>query len=101
MINNIVKLYILDRNRSICFSDNVQIKTSPEKDQFSPKFRRSTKIRRDSMKEMLCKSMVEKVTDFMNVVSTIPPSRIDGFISGLNMLMSGKVACYQVILHTK
>ena len=49
--------------------------------------------------EMLSKSMVDKVTGFMNIVSTIPPSRIDGFISGLNMLMGGKVACYQVILH--
>lgn len=75
----------------------MQVKTSPNKKQFSREFRQSTRIRRDTMKEMLCKEqMFDKETNPKNIVSTIPPSRLDGFMNGLNMLMIGKGSCYQV-----
>ena len=49
------------------------------------------------MKEMLCKEqMLGKEADPKSIVSTIPPSRLDGFMNGLNMLMIGKGSCYQV-----
>ena len=77
--------------------DDVQLKTSPSKNQFSREFRQSTRIRRDTMKEMLCKEqMLGKEADPKSIVSTIPPSRLDGFMNGLNMLMIGKGSCYQV-----
>ena len=73
------------------------MKTSPNKSQFSREFRRSTRIRRDTMKEMLGKEhILDTELKSKNIVSTIPPSRLDGFMNGLNMLMVGKGSCYQV-----
>ena len=59
--------------------------------------KRFSRIRRDTMKEMLDEALWETHTDDGNIVSTIPPSRLDGFMNGLNVLLRGRVGCYQVI----
>ena len=53
-------------------------------------------IRHDTMKEILAQSLRENESDTTNVVSTIQPSRVDGFLNGLNVLLYGRGGYYQV-----
>ena len=71
-------------------NDDTQMAKSQNEKRFS-------RIRRDTMKEMMDEALWETHTDNDNIVSTIPPSRLDGFLNGLNVLLHGRVGCYQVI----
>ena len=54
-------------------------------------------IRHDTMKEIL--GMLINNDDRLgssNTVSTIQPSRVDGFLNGLSILLHGRCAYYQV-----
>ena len=53
-------------------------------------------IRHDTMKEILAQSLRENESDTTNIVSTIQPSRVDGFLNGLNVLLYGRGGYYQV-----
>ena len=64
-------------------------------------------IRHDTMKEILAQALRENEADATNVVSTIQPSQVDGFLNGLNALLYGRGGHYQVnksichIMHSK
>ena len=53
-------------------------------------------IRHDTMKELLAQALRENESDTTNTVSTIQPSRVDGFLDGLNILLYGRGGYYQV-----
>ena len=54
-------------------------------------------IRHDTMKEILGMLINnENQLDSSNTVSTIQPSRVDGFLNGLSVLLHGKGGYYQV-----
>ena len=53
-------------------------------------------IRHDTMKEILAQALRDDESDATNVVSTIPPSQVDGFFNGLNVLLYGRGGYYQV-----
>ena len=54
-------------------------------------------IRHDTMKEILGMLINnENQLDSSNTVSTIQPSRVDGFLNGLSVLLHGKWGYYQV-----
>ena len=53
-------------------------------------------IRHDTMKELLAQALRENESDTTNIVSTIQPSRVDGFLDGLNILLYGRGGYYQV-----
>ena len=48
------------------------------------------------MKEILAQALRKNESDTTNVVSTIQPSRVDGFLNGLNVLLYGRGGYYQV-----
>ena len=53
-------------------------------------------IQHDTMKEILRETIDEDEDYSTNVVSTIQPSRIDGFLAGLTILLQGRGGQYQV-----
>ena len=53
-------------------------------------------IRHDTMKELLAQALRDNESDTTNIVSTIQPSRVDGFLDGLNVLLYGRGGYYQV-----
>ena len=53
-------------------------------------------IRHDTMKEILGQALRDNESDATNIVSTIQPSRVDGFLNGLNVLLYGRGGYYQV-----
>ena len=53
-------------------------------------------IRHDTMKEILGQALRDKDSESTNIVSTIQPSRVDGFLNGLNVLLYGRGGYYQV-----
>ena len=54
-------------------------------------------VRHDTLKEILLEESINDLNqDDSNIVSTIQPSRIDGFMNGLNVLLQGRRGLYQV-----
>ena len=56
----------------------------------------SEMISHDTMKEILGQALRDKESAATNIVSTIQPSRVDGFLNGLNVLLDGRGGYYQV-----
>ena len=53
-------------------------------------------IRHDTMKEILRQAINDDDQETSNIVSTIQPSRVDGFLTGLNVLLQGRRGHYHV-----
>merc|ERR1719347_319779 len=54
-------------------------------------------IRHETMKELLAQALRENESDTTNIVSTIQPPRVDGFLDGLNILLYGRGGYYQLL----
>lgn len=54
-------------------------------------------IRHDTMKEILRQDINDDDQETTNIVSSVQPSRVDGFLTGLNVLLQGRRGYYQVL----
>ena len=56
-------------------------------------------IRHDTMKEILRQDINDDDQETTNIVSSVQPSRVDGFLTGLNVLLQGRRGYYQVSIY--